>query len=102
MDKLWAPWRAPYIRKAVKAKSRGCVFCKALQEFRKGKSSQVIEVSRLSFSILNIYPYNNGHLMVMPRRHVGNFQSLRPSELTDMMLLLQKTQISLTRVLKPH
>ena len=102
MDRLWAPWRASYIRKAVKVNPKGCVFCKSLQEFQKGKSSQVVEVSRFSFSILNIYPYNNGHLMVMPLRHVGNFQSLRPAELADMMRLLQKTQASLTRVLKPH
>ena len=102
MDKLWAPWRAPYILKGLKKKRAGCVFCKALQAHKKGKSQQVVETSRLSFSVLNIYPYNNGHMMVMPKRHVGDFQKLRPAELTDMMLLLQKTQRSLKRVLDPH
>jgi len=62
----------------------------------------VVESSRLSVSILNIFPYNNGHLMVMPKRHVGDFLALKPPELTDLMLLLQRTQTSLKRVLRPH
>ncbi len=102
MDKLWAPWRAPYILKDLNKKRTGCVFCKALQAHKKGKSRQVIETSPLSFSVLNIYPYNNGHMMVMPKRHVGDFQKLGPEELTDMMLLLQRTQASLKQVLDPH
>ncbi len=101
MDKLWAPWRAPYILKNFKKKPRGCIFCNALKAYQKNKSCQVVEVTKLSASLLNIYPYNNGHIMVLPRRHVGDFQKLKRAELTDLMELLQKTQKTLARVLKP-
>jgi len=101
MDKLWAPWRAPYILKDLKKKTRGCVFCKALGTHEKGRASQIVETTKYSASILNIYPYNNGHLMVMPRRHVGDFQKLKKAELTDLMLLLQKTQKHLQNILDP-
>lgn len=102
MDKLWAPWRAPYITKLGRKKSKGCIFCNALKEHRKNKkTSRVVEVTKHSFSVLNIYPYNNGHLMIAPHRHEGSFVKMKPEELRDMMQLLQKTQSSLERVLKP-
>ena len=101
MDKLWAPWRAPYILKDLKKKTRGCIFCKVLKTHEKGGASQIVETTKSSASILNIYPYNNGHLMVMPRRHVGDFQKLTKTELTDLMLLLQKTQKHLQNILDP-
>jgi len=102
VNKIWAPWRAPYILKQVKTKRRGCIFCHALKDHKRKKRSPIIEVTHLSFSILNLFPYNNGHLMVMPKRHVGDFLKIKPEELTDMMLLLQKSQKALTRTLKPH
>lgn len=101
MDKLWAPWRSPYIKSFEKKEKPGCVFCRALSNFKKKKDCQVIEVSEHAFSVLNIYPYNNGHVMVMPIRHIGDFQQLKPAELVDLMLLVQKTQATLKRVLKP-
>jgi ATP adenylyltransferase len=103
MDNLWAPWRAPYIRTFDKEKkSKTCLFCRALKAYQQGRKSQVIEVRKLSFSILNIFPYNNGHLMILPKRHVGELSGLKPAELLDMMTLLQDTEQVLRKVLRPH
>ncbi len=63
---LWAPWRHPYISRAGRAPvSSGCLFCE------KGKSRQdeknlVVIRGRFGYSMLNLFPYNNGHLMVAP------------------------------------
>jgi ATP adenylyltransferase len=102
MDRLWAPWRAPYILKDLKKKKKGCVFCKAFKEHCKGKSNQVIEVSEHSFSVLNIYPYNNGHMMILPIRHEGDLARLTSAELEDVMELLRRSQACLKRVLRPE
>ena len=52
--------------------------------------------------MLNKYPYNNGHVMVAPYRHVGDLNGLDSEEMLDMMMLVKKTIKSLTKALKPH
>ncbi|MEW6101799.1 MAG: hypothetical protein AB1481_05835, partial [Candidatus Omnitrophota bacterium] len=63
-DILWAPWRIKYI---TQKKKKGCVFCDSLKS---KKNNFVIFKNRHAFAILNIYPYNNGHVMASPKRHV--------------------------------
>lgn len=96
MDKLWAPWRSKYI---YMRKQKRCIFCQ--KNLRKGENRYVISRSRYSFSMLNAYPYNNGHVMVAPLRHVKTLELLTPEEISDLMRLLIKTKISLDRKLKP-
>jgi ATP adenylyltransferase len=106
MDRLWAPWRLPYILKAVRrrgrAKGGGCIFCRALEKNRRGRATQLIEESRHSFSLLNLFPYNNGHLMIAPKRHVSGLARLRSEELADLVLLLEASRKRLKRILRPH
>ena len=65
MDYLWTPWRLPYVTGTGTA--TGCVFCEA----QSGEQADLIVFrGRTCFVILNKYPYNNGHLMVIPKRHV--------------------------------
>ena len=72
---LWAPWRMAYITRAREA--RGCLLCR-LHEEEKDEENKIIYRSRTCFVVLNIYPYNTGHVMVAPYRHVAY-----PTELTD-------------------
>jgi len=96
MDKLWAPWRINYIQKKARAK---CIFCHA----KNTKATRVIVfTTRHSLCLLNIYPYNNGHLMVSPKRHCKTLGQLHDKETMDLMKALIKAQSLLDTVLKPH
>ena len=99
MDNLWAPWRLPYI-KLIKNKPKGCVFCQMLKE-RKDRENLIVERTKYSYSVLNIYPYNNGHLLVLPQRHVDGLEKLKKEERDDLLDLLQATQKLLNLALKP-
>lgn len=91
---LWAPWRMQYI---LKAQNKGCIFCKSLEQKKDGENF-ILYRGRKCFVILNIFPYNNGHLMVVPYKHTGDFEGLDEATLTELILvtkrmtkLLQKT-----------
>ncbi len=91
MDRLWAPWRSKYIYSRKKKK---CIFC--------DPKDYVLEKTRCSFSMLNIYPYNNGHIMVAPFRHVKSLEYLKAEELKDLVDLVVKTKKVLDKKIKPH
>jgi len=95
MDRLWAPWRINYIR----AKKDGrCIFCKA----RKSKSKDyVVFRNRYSFAMLNTFPYNNGHIMVCPSRHVRDISQLSDKEALDLLRSLNRAKKLLEKIMKP-
>jgi len=96
MDKLWAPWRYKYFQKKIK----GCLFC-TVSKGRRDKRNFVIHRSKFSFSILNIYPYNNGHIMVAPYKHIRDLSSLNDEEILDMIKLITTTKGHLDKLMKP-
>jgi len=97
MDKLWAPWRINYV--SEKKKPKGCIFCRA----KKGVSKDyVIFKSRFSIVMLNIYPYNNGHLLVSPLRHIRDISQLRQDEVLDLFKSLNRAKALLQKVLRPQ
>ncbi|MBD3246946.1 MAG: HIT domain-containing protein [Candidatus Omnitrophica bacterium] len=86
MDRLWAPWRMEYI---LGEKSQECVFCQILRE-RNDEDNLVLRRSRHCFAMLNKFPYNNGHLLIVANRHIANLTDLSPEEIQDMMKLAQE------------
>ncbi len=96
MDKLWAPWRSKYI---YKRKHQGCIFCG--NKTSDAQKRYIIHRSGHSFAMLNLYPYNNGHVMVAPYRHVKSLELLSEAELTDMMRLVNRIKVTLDKKLKP-
>lgn len=98
MDKIWAPWRSGYITSIDSMK--GCIFC-SKPKVKKDKANHIVLRGRHSFSILNIYPYNNGHMMVVPYRHVDDIFKLDGDELLDLIKLLKETKELLSRVMRP-
>ena len=98
MNRLWAPWRKTYISRNKKAK--GCLFCNSFKS-KKDKNNFVVSRSQHSFAMLNLYPYNNGHLMVVPVRHVDDLEKLNDSELLDLNRHLIKIKKLLKKTLKP-
>lgn len=94
---LYTPWRMDYINSE---KEKRCIFCLE-QSAESDQKHLVLYRSEYSFVIMNLYPYNNGHLMVVPVRHVSHLTDLNEAELSDLMLLVQKSADILTRVYHP-
>lgn len=86
MDILWSPWRFQYIKSA--SKPSGCVFCEILKN-NDDERSFIVYRGKYSFIILNLYPYNTGHLMIVPFRHVPSYEILNTGELREMSYLTQ-------------
>lgn len=89
MDHLWSPWRLDYVT-GEKA-SIGCVFC---QPGLAGAEPNplIVFLGTLAYVILNKYPYNNGHMMVVPFRHVPALVDLTRNELNEVALLTQRAE----------
>jgi ATP adenylyltransferase len=82
MDILWTPWRLDYI---LGKKQPGCVFCQKLHEDPSCDAENLLLFrGQHSFVVLNLYPYNNGHLMVVPFLHASDFTILSPDILSEM------------------
>lgn len=93
---LWAPWRIKYIQSHSKGK---CIFCLA----QKPKSKEyVLFRTQHSIALLNIYPYNNGHTMVTPIKHIKDLTQLNDSEIMDLIKSVNMTKALLDKVLKPQ
>ena len=97
MDILWAPWRIEYIKRT---KEPGCIFCIKPRE-RADKKNLIIYRGKTSFVIMNFYPYNNGHLMVVPFRHTADLSDLTRDEKLEIMDLLAKSKDALNRAMSP-
>jgi ATP adenylyltransferase len=79
---------------------KGCVFCNAQKA--SPADSLIVHEGQLAFVILNLYPYNNGHVMVVPRRHTSTLASLAAGELQEMALLAQRCEAALTQAYNPQ
>lgn len=100
MDRLWAPWRMGYILKNSKDK-KGCFLCEALQS-NDDRKNYILHRGKLAYVIMNIYPYNNGHLLVVPYSHVPDFDKLSIDEMTELMKLTQASVNILKQDMNPE
>ena len=97
MKNLWAPWRMEYI---TKNKSDECIFC-SLPKAGQDKKDKILFRGSSCFVIMNIFPYNNGHIMVCPYRHISCLTLLAENELIEISQVTQKSIESLREVLNP-
>jgi ATP adenylyltransferase len=97
MDYLWSPWRLPYVTGT--REHLGCVFCAAVTG---EDASLVVFRGATCFVILNKYPYNNGHLLIVPNRHISLPSDATSDELAEMMTLARDSQLVLTEAYNPH
>ena len=100
MERLWSPWRLSYVTGAAGG-SAACVFCDAANGLS-DDSRLVLIRSPLSFVILNRFPYNNGHLMVVTRRHVATLHATTREELSDVIQLTRHAEMALAEAYKPQ
>ncbi len=86
MKKIWAPWRMEYIAGTKDGGGNKCFLC---IEPASDETSLVLARKHAAFVVMNRYPYANGHVMVVPVRHVGRIDELNDRELLDMMGLVR-------------
>lgn len=99
MEHLWAPWRMEYILNADE--EEGCVFCNRIER-ENDRDDLILFRGKHSFIIMNKFPYNNGHLMVVPNRHVADFTQLSSEEHLEMAELLSLSIQALKKAMNPH
>ena len=97
MQALWAPWRMEYIKQP---KRENCFLCEALKE--DDDKVWVVWQGKTCFSLLNRYPYNNGHLMLVPKAHKATVGELSDEELLELMRATERFRQLLTRIMSPE
>ncbi len=97
-EHLWAPWRMQMIRAP---KEPGCFLCQKAAEDQDAENL-VLERGRTCMCLMNLYPYSNGHLMVAPYRHTGEFTSLSDEEVAEMMTMARGWVGDLQKVGSPQ
>lgn len=99
IDTLWTPWRLGYI---VGEKPKGCILCQKHKEpSEKDRPNYILHRARHSFVMLNLFPYNNGHLMIAPYKHIGQLEMLDSETLNEMMGLAQRATAALKKTISP-
>jgi len=100
MNRLWAPWREAYITKLT-TKQKPCVFCGILADC-KDKKHMIFTRKPLAYGVLNLFPYSNGHCLILPNRHVGDISKLSQAEYKELMDLVLEVKDILQAVFKPQ
>lgn len=98
MDIIWAPWRMEYIKQ--NKKDKGCFLCRVIKS-KNDRKNFILYRGKNVFVILNIFPYNNGHIMVVPNRHTGAIEEIKEEEEKEIFLLLKASVKILKEVLNP-
>jgi len=101
LRQLWAPWRAAYIH-ATHRKSARCIFCFGALREASRKRRLVLYAGARASVMLNLYPYNNGHLLIAPRRHVDALEALSTDETAAIGALLAGSVRILKKAIGPH
>lgn len=97
---LWAPWRMAFIGGP---KRDGCFLCeKGAPEAAGDPANLIVARGATAYVLLNAYPYNSGHLLIAPYRHVADLTDLTPEELAELMDLTVKAEKAMVRAMRPQ
>ena len=88
-EQLWAPWRLSYIVTTKDHQPDGCFFCQYAARPEADRENLVVSRGKKTLTVLNRYPYNNGHLLIAPLAHKANLEDLDDDELVEQMHVLQ-------------
>jgi ATP adenylyltransferase len=99
VDILWAGWRSEYVRSADDRNQQGCLFCCLPEET--DEQALILERGELAYSVLNRFPYSNGHLMVTQYRHVADSGDLTDDEAAELWRLLGRAKDACAAALSP-
>jgi ATP adenylyltransferase len=99
LERLWTPWRSEYVTSA--GEGEACIFCDHLEQ-GDDQAARILHRGARAFVILNAFPYNTGHLMVAPFRHVGDICDLENEERNEMMSLTSESIDIIRSAMKAH
>lgn len=98
MERLYSPWRSVYLESfAEKKEQETCVFCSASSDTKDDKDSLVVHNGKKVFVLMNLFPYNNGHLLVIPKRHIAKFSELDIEERIEIFELIDRSITALEK-----
>jgi ATP adenylyltransferase len=97
MGRIWAPWRIEYIQRE---KSAGCILCEKPKQ-KNDVANYILYRGSKNFVILNTYPYNPGHLMIAPYRHIAKLEELTNEELGEHFEIVSRSVKILRQVFNP-
>ncbi|HID91288.1 TPA: HIT domain-containing protein [Candidatus Bathyarchaeota archaeon] len=97
MEVLWAPWRMRYVREVRRL---GCFLCTKAKE-KEDRRNYIVYRAEEAFVMLNAFPYNNGHLLIAPYRHVAKMGGLTEGEFRSLLSLVRRSVDVLERALSP-
>ena len=102
MKRLFSPWRSAYIASfRGEKKSKECLFCRIANE-RRDEKNMVVWRGDHCYIVMNLFPYNSGHLMVVPYKHTSNLVRLSPDVYVEMMQATVRGMRALSKVSDPH
>jgi ATP adenylyltransferase len=100
MERLWSPWRRAFVEGAADNSSNACFLC-AAPAAHDDRAKHILTRAESVYALLNLYPYNSGHLMVAPYAHTGDLANLDPSVAGDLMRVTQRGVAALQRAYQP-
>jgi len=98
---MWAPWRMSYVTGDGGQRAGGCIFCD-LPAQGDDRAVYILHRGRLAYVIMNRFPYNNGHLMVVPYAHVARLPDLAPDAAAEVVELTRRSQSIVQAAMGPH
>ena len=102
MQHLWSPWRMAYLRNETPAgNDGGCIFCDIPAQHQDAQNL-VVHRAQLAYVILNLYPYNNGHMLIVPYAHAASLEGLPGPVLAELMLLGKQAMTALRAMYAPQ
>jgi ATP adenylyltransferase len=98
-ERLWTPWRSSYVTSGTR--ESGCIFCNRLNRST-DVESLILHRARHSFVIMNLFPYNTGHIMLVPNQHAADPSELFPETLAEMGMMLPTLTNALRQAFSCH
>ncbi len=102
MDILYAPWRDKYVtntKKEKKSSTEDCVFCEKLLAQVPDDQEFILKKTKHAFVVLNLYPYNGGHLLILPQQHIAHLEDLSQEVRAELMELVSASVVILKKVI---
>ncbi len=99
MQIIWAPWRIEYI---LSEKSRECFFCTKSRQTAHDRENFVLYRGIQAFALMNLYPYNNGHVMIAPYAHVPSLVDLNPEQIGELFAITRLCEQVLSQAMQPE
>ena len=102
MQRLFSPWRSQYIATFSEKDNadKECVLCKAYKA-NNDDEHYIVTRGKACYVIMNLFPYNSGHLMIVPYRHIPTLVELNAEESSEVMTMLKQMSVALERIMKP-